>query len=133
MSSAAEAEIGALYINSREAIPTRHTLKEVGHPQPPTPMQTDNMTVLGVVTNTIQPKQTKAIDMHFHWLRCRRLTKQFQHYWRAGPTNKGYYVIKHHAAAHHRSVRPDFLTSKCQLDILRKAVKKRTTCGVARQ
>ena len=59
MSSAAEAEIGALYINSREAIPQRHLLEEMGHPQPPTPIQIDNTTALGVVKNTIQPKKQK--------------------------------------------------------------------------
>eukprot|EP00804_Cyclotella_cryptica_P014938 CCRYP_000561-RA/>CCRYP_000561-RA protein AED:0.47 eAED:0.47 QI:0/-1/0/1/-1/0/1/0/59 len=42
----------------------------MGHPQPPTPIQTDNSTALGVVNNTIQPKRTKAMDMRFHWLRC---------------------------------------------------------------
>ncbi len=67
MSSAAEAELGALYINAREAIPIRHLLKEMGHKQPPTPIQTDNSTALGVVTNNIQP-HTKAMDMQFHWL-----------------------------------------------------------------
>ena len=55
MSSAAEAEIGALYINCRAAIPTRHTLTEMGHPPPPTPIQADNTTALGVVNNTIAP------------------------------------------------------------------------------
>eukprot|EP00804_Cyclotella_cryptica_P027522 CCRYP_007476-RA/>CCRYP_007476-RA protein AED:0.26 eAED:0.26 QI:0/0/0/1/1/1/4/0/582 len=79
MSSAAEAELGALYINAREVIPLRHLLLEMGHPQPPTPIQTDNSTALGVVTNTIQPKRTKAMDMRFHWLRCRINQKHFRH------------------------------------------------------
>eukprot|EP00804_Cyclotella_cryptica_P006175 CCRYP_015258-RB/>CCRYP_015258-RB protein AED:0.28 eAED:0.28 QI:0/0/0/1/1/1/3/0/731 len=35
MSSAAEAELGALYINARETIPLRHLLEEMGHKQPP--------------------------------------------------------------------------------------------------
>ena len=35
MSSAAEAELGALYINCREAIPARQLLEEMGHKQPP--------------------------------------------------------------------------------------------------
>eukprot|EP00804_Cyclotella_cryptica_P008445 CCRYP_003953-RG/>CCRYP_003953-RG protein AED:0.45 eAED:0.45 QI:0/-1/0/1/-1/0/1/0/87 len=47
MSSAAEAELGALYINARETIPQRHLLNELGHPQPPTPIQIDNSTALG--------------------------------------------------------------------------------------
>lgn len=55
MSSAAEAELGALYINAREAVPQRQLLEEMGHPQPPTPIQTDNSTALGVVTSNIQP------------------------------------------------------------------------------
>jgi len=115
MSSAAEAELGALYINCREAIPARQLLEEMGHEQPPTPMQTDNSTALGVVTNTIQPKRTKAMDMRFHWLRCRARQKQFRTYWRAGPTNTGDYVTKHHAASHHRNVRPEYLTPKNRL------------------
>ena len=65
MSSAAEAELGALYINAREAVPLRILLEEMGHPQPPTPIQVDNTTALGVVKQTIQPKRMKAMDMRF--------------------------------------------------------------------
>ena len=77
MSSAAEAELGALYINCRKAIPARHTLIEMGHPQLPTPVQTDNTTALGVVNNIIASRRTKAIDMRFHWLRNRIQQLQF--------------------------------------------------------
>jgi hypothetical protein len=68
MSSAAKAELGALYINACKAIPLQKTLKEMGHKQPPTPMQTDNSTALGIMNNNIQPQRTKAMDMQFHWL-----------------------------------------------------------------
>ncbi len=77
MSSAAEAELGALYINACKSVPQCCTLKEMGHKQPPTPMQTDNTTTIGVVNNNIQPKCTKAMDMRFHWLRCRKTQDQF--------------------------------------------------------
>eukprot|EP00804_Cyclotella_cryptica_P020003 CCRYP_007866-RA/>CCRYP_007866-RA protein AED:0.45 eAED:0.45 QI:0/0/0/1/0/0/2/0/134 len=77
MSSAAEAELGALYIDAREAVPQRHLLNELGHPQPPTPIKIDNSTALGKVTNIIQPKRTKAMDMRFHWLSCHENQKQF--------------------------------------------------------
>ncbi len=53
MSSTAEAEMGALYINARKAVPMRNLLQEMGHLQPPTPMQTDNSTALGVVNSNI--------------------------------------------------------------------------------
>ena len=38
ISSAVEAKLGALYINFRKAIPARHTLIAMIHPQPPTPV-----------------------------------------------------------------------------------------------
>ena len=47
MSSAAEVEIGALYMNARQLLPLRVTCEELGHPQPAAPMQTDNNTASG--------------------------------------------------------------------------------------
>jgi hypothetical protein len=44
MSSAAEAEIGAVFINAKEGAVLHTTLQEVGRPQPPTPIETDNTT-----------------------------------------------------------------------------------------
>ncbi len=63
MSAAAEAELGALYINTRKTVPQCQTLAEMGHKQPPTPMQTNNSTALGVVNNNIKPRRTKVMDM----------------------------------------------------------------------
>ena len=120
MSSAAEAELGALYINAREAVPMRILLEEMGHPQPKTPMQMDNSTALGVVTNTIQPKRTKAMDMRFHWLRDRAARSQFRWIWRPGTLNLADYWTKHHCPAHHKNMRPEFLTDLNILEKLRK-------------
>jgi len=102
MSSAAEAELGALYINAHEAVPCRTVLQEMGHPQPPTPIQTDNSTALGVVTNNILPRRTKAMDMHFRWLCDHDAQEQFRYYWRPGMANLGNYWTKHHCSAHHQ-------------------------------
>ena len=68
MLSAAEAELGALYINAQEAVPLRHLLEAMGHKQPPTPIQIDNITAVGVVTNNIKPRCTIGMDMHYQWL-----------------------------------------------------------------
>ena len=76
MSSMAEAKVGALYINSREAVPACHTLEFMGHPQPLTPMQTDNTTALGIVNDNII-KKLKLMDMKYHWLRNRFFCGQF--------------------------------------------------------
>ena len=120
MTSAAEAETGGLYINARKAVEERNILEEMGHKQPPTPIQTDNSTAEGIVNNRVQPKRTKAMDMRFHWLRDRKNQKQFRFYWRPGPTNKGDYYTKHHPASHHRNVRPEILTPYKVLMALRK-------------
>jgi hypothetical protein len=65
MSSAAEAEIGAVFINAKEGAVLRTTLEELGHKQPPTPMETDNTTATGYSNGTIKQKRTKAMDMRF--------------------------------------------------------------------
>ena len=127
MSSVTEAVLSVLYINCRKANPAQHILEVMGHLQTPTPMQTDNSTALGVVTNKIQPKRTKAIGVRFHWLRCRANQRQFRTYWRAGPTNKGDYVTKHHSAWHHKNVRADYLIPINRLEQLRHHIQTRIT------
>jgi hypothetical protein len=117
MSSAAKAKLGVLYINAREAIPMRHLLKEMGHKHP-TSIQTDNSTAHGVITNSIQPRHTKAMDMRIHWLCCRDYQGQFQYYWCPGPDNQAVYWTKHHSSAHHIKKCPSILTSKFILDAL---------------
>jgi len=52
--SAAEAELGALFLNAQEAKVIRLVLAELGHPQPPTPIHIDNTTAVGIVKNTIK-------------------------------------------------------------------------------
>ena len=110
MSLVVEAELGALYLNAREVVYLRQILTEMGHPQPRTPIQTNNSTAEGVVNKKIQPKCTKAMDMRFHWLRDREAQEQFRIYWRRGKTNLADYFTKHHPPSHHANVRSEFLT-----------------------
>jgi hypothetical protein len=118
MSSAAEAELGALHINACEAILQPHLLEEMGHPQPPTPIQIDSSTELGLVTNIIQPKCTKAMNMRFHWLCCRTNEKQFCTYCQVGSTNLADYVTKHHQTIHHQTIRTLYLTAQTKVAVL---------------
>jgi hypothetical protein len=55
-------------VHNCKAIYIRIILEELGHAQPPTPLQTDNAMVVKVINGKVQPKQTKAMDMRFHWL-----------------------------------------------------------------
>ena len=111
MASASEAEVAALFMNARAAVPFRITLCELGHPQPPTPIRTDNSTADGIANGTIKQNKTKAIDMRFYWLRDRVEQNQFNVYWAPGKTNLADYFTKHHSPAHHRRVRPIYVNT----------------------
>ena len=109
MTSAAKAELGGLFINTREAVYIRQILQELGHQQPRTPIQTNNTTAEGIINNKIQPKQMKAI-MRFHWLHDCKAQGQFCIHWRPGKMNLADYFTKHHPPLHHVNVRSEFLS-----------------------
>jgi hypothetical protein len=106
MLSAAEAKIGALYLNAKEATVIRTTLAEMGHPQPATPMETNNSTACGIMNRTVKQVRSKAIDMRFYWVRDRVEQGHFRIYWAPGVKNIADYFTKHHSPAHHRYMRP---------------------------
>ena len=109
MASAAEAELRALFHNAQVAEPMRTCLAEMGHPQPRTPLKTDNSTAAGIVTSSIRKKKSKAMDMRFFWVKDRVSQKHFLVYWESGRTNRGDYFTKHFPPRHHVDVRPTYL------------------------
>jgi hypothetical protein len=109
VSSVAEAELGGLFYNGKEAVPERITLEELGHPQPPTPMVTDNSTASGIANDSIKQRRSKAMDMRYYWIRDRVQQGQFHVYWKRGTTNRADYYSKHHPAKHHQQERPNVL------------------------
>ena len=111
MSSAAEAELAGVFINAKNAEMLRQILFEMGHPQPPTPIQTDNTTACGIVTNTVKQRKTRAMDMRFYWLRDRKLQNKYHFYWSSGKYNMGDYYTKHHPPVHHKKHRPTILNN----------------------
>jgi hypothetical protein len=108
VSSVAEAEVAACFHNAREACELRTTLVFLGHIQPATPLQTDNQTAMGILTDTIKQRRSKAIDMNFYWLRDRVADKEFEVYWHPGSSNHADYFTKHHLASHHASLRATY-------------------------
>jgi hypothetical protein len=54
VASAAEAELGALFLNCKRATIFQLTLEEMGYPQPPTPVHSVNLTAVGITNNTIK-------------------------------------------------------------------------------
>ena len=107
--SAAEAELGALFLNAIEAKIMRLTLEEMGHPQPPTPIHCDNTTAVGIVSNTIKRQRSRAMNMRYFWLLCHEAQRIFKINYHPGQENLGDYQTKNHNGAHHRRARPIYL------------------------
>jgi hypothetical protein len=103
MSSAAEAEVGALILNCKEGVGTRITLEEMGHPQPPTLVQVDNSTACGIANESIRQLRSRAMDMmRVYWIQDRVCQNQFQVYWVPGTDNVSDYYTKDNPAKHHQ-------------------------------
>ncbi len=96
----------------------------MGHEHGKASLKTDNSTAEGVINNRIQPKRTKSMDMRFLWLRNRESQQQFRYFWRPGALNLADYWTKHHAAAHHRNMRPELLTAVKKIIELRRTKKQ---------
>ena len=107
--SAAEAELGALFHNRKDAEPISQTLIDLGHPQPPTLVITDNVCAKRIVNDTMKQRRSKAIDMRFYWIWYRIKQGHFAVRWLPGIGNLADYFTKYHPYAHHRRVRSKYL------------------------
>jgi hypothetical protein len=62
MSSATEAEFAGLFHNTKDGAMIRNILNELGWPQPPTPIQTDNSCACGITNGTIRQHKSKELQ-----------------------------------------------------------------------
>ena len=115
VASAAEAEMGGLYHNAQTSIPIRYILEALHHPQPPTPIKTDNATAHGFIYNNITLKKSKSWDMRYYWARDRANQKQFKYIWDYGDQNEVDYFTKHHTTPYHREMRPRYIKDKVNI------------------
>ena len=113
VSAASEAELAALFLNGQSAVATRNTLADLGYPQPPTPLITDNSTASGIANNTIRLKRSKSMDMRYHWVRDRVQHGDFTVTWGPGGDNLADYFTKIHPPQHFRSMRSTFVADSC--------------------
>ncbi len=61
MSSASEAEIGALFVNCKVSVEMSIALQEMGHSQQPVPIMTDNSTAEGFANDTIKQRKSEPL------------------------------------------------------------------------
>jgi hypothetical protein len=66
--SAAEAKLGALFLNVQEAKVLQLILVELSHPQLPTPIHIDNTTTAAFVNNRNKRQRSQAMEMQYFWL-----------------------------------------------------------------
>jgi hypothetical protein len=109
MASAAESETGGVYGNAQEAIACRISLQALGHPQPATPLKTDNSTANSFVHANIKQRRSKTWDMRWNWLRDKETHKQLRIFWDKGTNNSADYFTKHHPPSHHLTMRPQYV------------------------
>ena len=60
VASAAEAETHGIFHNAQTALPIRYLLEQMGHPQPPTPLKTDNKIAEAFVHQEMRHKKSKS-------------------------------------------------------------------------
>ena len=87
----------------------RLALRELGHPQPPTPIHIDNSTCVGIVNNTQKRTRSRAMENKYFWLLDGEAQEQFTFHLHPGQENLGDYPSKAHTGAIHRHVRPFYL------------------------
>ena len=109
VASASEAELQALFLACRAALPLRVALEEMGHPQLPSPATTDNTTAHGLTTSKITPKAMKTMNMRMHWLRSRAAQGEFNFLWDRGERNRADFRTKDHTARHCQERRSDYV------------------------
>jgi len=100
-----EAEYAALYINGCEGVSIRNTLSDLGYPQEPTIIITDNTVAQGIANNTLTQKKSKAIEMRYHWIQERVRMGLFKVIWKEGKNNLADFFTKAHPVHHHKDMR----------------------------
>ena len=109
VSSAAEAEIGGLFVGTKQGVIIRQTLEDMGWPQDATPVTVDNTTAAGIINDDIKQQRSRAIDMRFYWVKDRVDQGQYTVNWAPGSLNKADYFTKHHSPTYHQLMRPIYL------------------------
>ena len=107
--SAAEAELGALFLNLKEGKILRLVLEEMGHRQPPTPVHCDNSTAAGIANDSVKRQRSRSMEMRFFWIIDQVKRKYFAVNWEPGAENLADYFTKHFSSAHHTQVRMWYL------------------------
>ncbi len=102
VASAAEAELGALFLNCQEGTMFNATLEDLNHPQPKIPLHCDNATAVGIANNTIKRQRSRVMEMRYFWTCEKDAQNVYSFQWHPSMEN--------HPGAHHTAVRLYYFT-----------------------
>ena len=106
VASAAEAELGALFVCVQEGRIMELILIEFGHPQQATLIHCDNATAVRIVNGTVKMQISRGMEMRYVYS-CDQVKQGFFDVkWHPCQENLGDYQSKHHMGKHHVHVRP---------------------------
>ena len=109
LSSAAEAEYAALFMNARRACIFQNILADLGFPQVETEIWTDNSTASKAANKSIRIRRLQSTAMRYHWIQDRIAAGQFKVLWGAGVENLADFFTKSHPVHHHKSTRRSYV------------------------
>ena len=56
------------FLTTKQARIFRLALEELGHPQPPTPINCDNETAVGICNGTVKRQRLRLMEMRYFWV-----------------------------------------------------------------
>ncbi|KAL7517356.1 hypothetical protein ACHAWX_002287 [Stephanocyclus meneghinianus] len=107
----------------KEAKIIRHTLNELRHLQPPTPIHINNLTAVGIVTITVKHQKSRCMEMRYFWLLPWACQKLFHFKYHPGYENLADYPSKSHPGTHHLAVHPCYMHTSTSPHFLHCAAK----------
>jgi hypothetical protein len=104
--TAHEAEYGAIYTLATKLLGCRETLINLGHPQPPTEISSDNQWATSLANGTMKKqKNSKVTVLEYHWIQDR---KEFKTVWAPGKNNLADFNSKLQPVNHYCAMIPKF-------------------------
>lgn len=109
VTSAPEAEYAALFCNGQQVEIERTILADLGYPQPPTGIKTDNEVAENIANDSCNERKSKTWDVRFHWIRDRVAQLHFHVFWGPGYANLADFLTKSHPTTHFVATRRFFV------------------------
>ncbi len=119
------------FSHAQEAKVIQLVLKELGHPQQPTPIHIDNTTTVGIVNTTIKRQWSQAMEMRYFCLLDGKVQNLFHFYYQPSQENLGDYPSKYHSADIHQYVCPYYVHMNNSPTVLPQAAKPNSWQGCA--